>query len=473
MKNRLLVVVALVVAAATTRAEDVWTDITARLINNADLASGTAGWTIEGEGWTPDKSTDGHNTHIVEQFAGWAANTNRLPSDKPFAIRQSLTLPAGTYRLEAYATYRSGGTTSSAAISMGGSSVTVPYRALMPGTGNGNDRQKVANTFQGTTELYTLTFTLAEAGEVTLRAGGTHTCYKDWFVLGPVRLYVQGARFAYTKGGTQHYLGAWAAADITACLTDEAPVIDLTEATLTGTLNVPSTNPNGIVYAPAGASITGGNVVTGGTCARFTLTDGHPVVVPTAFTATAASYNMTALAGGRFGTLLLPYAAQLPAGATAYALDTDLDLVTGQLRGTPLTALTANAPALVTATGQYTGSGVQVAATAQTTYTHGHLTGLYAPQAAPEGSYVLQAHTSGTAFYLVGPTRPTVPALRAYIPAAGSNVKAISVVLDGATGIMQPAECKMQNDAVYDLQGRRVAHARRGIYIVNGKKIVR
>ncbi len=71
----------------------------------------------------------------------------------------------------------------------------------------------------------------------------------------------------------------------------------------------------------------------------------------------------------------------------------------------------------------------------------------------------------------------TVPAGKALLPAnlVGSGVKALSFKFDGADGIseiMSNGENEKMS-AIYDLSGRRVVKPTKGLYIVNGKKVVK
>ena len=69
----------------------------------------------------------------------------------------------------------------------------------------------------------------------------------------------------------------------------------------------------------------------------------------------------------------------------------------------------------------------------------------------------------------------TIPACKAFLRYSGdSNARDLSLIFDDAetTGI-QAAEKKMSDNAMYfDLMGRRVAQPQKGLYIVNGKKVV-
>ena len=70
----------------------------------------------------------------------------------------------------------------------------------------------------------------------------------------------------------------------------------------------------------------------------------------------------------------------------------------------------------------------------------------------------------------------TVPAGKALLPATEvGKVKALSFRFDGADGIseiMSNGENEKMS-AIYDLSGRRVVKPTKGLYIVNGKKVVK
>lgn len=70
------------------------------------------------------------------------------------------------------------------------------------------------------------------------------------------------------------------------------------------------------------------------------------------------------------------------------------------------------------------------------------------------------------------PTATAIPANRAYIALASRPVNGLIFDFDGATTTIEPATletAKTQN--IYDLSGRRVSKASKGIYIKDGKKI--
>ena len=285
-------------------------------------------------------------------------------------------------------------------------------------------------------------------------------------------LYYIGQNYDKIEGDTHYYYGDYTTAPSFE-VTDEVPIVDATKASVTGA-TVTLTNPNGLVYLASGSTASGNNVVVDGTCANLVLTDGHPFKATKQFTAANASYNMTAVAGGKFGTLMLPFAVTTLPGK-AYSLDQGVTYG-GDIYATEVNAIAANEPVLVTATGAYTATEASVAAT-DDTYPNGELVGTYKAMTAEENTFVLQKHDDYVAFFMVKNTKPTVNPFRAYIKAqnGAASKEFVNVIFDGnTTGINNVNnQGNADNDIIYDLSGRRVNNARKGVYIINGKKIVK
>lgn len=296
---------------------------------------------------------------------------------------------------------------------------------------------------------------------------GAWTCYNNF----TLTYYAQVTN--EIVDGVHYYYGTHEAPEFE--VTNDVPVVDATNATVNNA-TIKRTNPNGIVYLAEGSTAdNGSNIVVGQTCDNLVLTDGYPFTATKNFEATKAAYTMTSIADGKFGTLVLPFAAQLPADGKAYALDGELNVIDGELVGSAVTSLAANKPVLVTKAGEYTASAVSVAETsASQINTNGNLTGVYQNTEAPVGSYVLQKHDDRVAFYLVNNTKPMVKPFRAYIKPQSTNAKQfIKVVFDGeATGIKEITSENTKAE-IFDLSGRRVAKAQKGVYIVNGKKVIK
>lgn len=296
---------------------------------------------------------------------------------------------------------------------------------------------------------------------------GAWTCYNNF----TLTYYAQVTN--EIVDGVHYYYGTHEAPEFE--VTNDVPVVDATNATVNNA-TIKRTNPNGIVYLAEGSTAdNGSNIVVGQTCDNLVLTDGYPFTATKNFEATKAAYTMTSIADGKFGTLVLPFAAQLPADGKAYALDGELNVIDGELVGSAVTSLAANKPVLVTKAGEYTASAVSVAETsASQINTNGNLTGVYQNTEAPVGSYVLQKHDDRVAFYLVNNTKPMVKPFRAYIKPQSTNAKQfIKVVFDGeATGIKEITSDNTKAE-IFDLCGRRVAKAQKGVYIINGKKVIK
>lgn len=78
-------------------------------------------------------------------------------------------------------------------------------------------------------------------------------------------------------------------------------------------------------------------------------------------------------------------------------------------------------------------------------------------------------------FALFEPSTVAIPANKAYLMVLKSSIpasaKSLNVVFDETTGISTLERIVIDNDAWYDLQGRRVAQPTKGVFIHNGKKI--
>ena len=109
--------------------------------------------------------------------------------------------------------------------------------------------------------------------------------------------------------------------------------------------------------------------------------------------------------------------------------------------------------------------------TTEESTTTNYLTGVYKVTTAPVGSYVLQNLSSGVAFYQVATgQQPTVGANRCYLTTT-VNVKALAFP-DGTMTSISEIQAADEKAVIYDLSGRRVSKATKGIYITNGKKFL-
>ena len=84
--------------------------------------------------------------------------------------------------------------------------------------------------------------------------------------------------------------------------------------------------------------------------------------------------------------------------------------------------------------------------------------------------YVL---TNGTAFVWVKDAG-TIPAGKCWIdlPASASNARVFSIFFDDITTGIGSISGATQFDNCYDLSGRRVTNPTKGVFIINGKKVL-
>ena len=170
-----------------------------------------------------------------------------------------------------------------------------------------------------------------------------------------------------------------------------------------------------------------------------------------------------------WATMMLPFAAEVPAGMTVYscdAVDENNILTLNEVK-----VIEANVPYIVASEQKdYVFEGVNIAK--ESSYTSGLLTGIYAETPAPVGSYVLQNQTDGVAFYKVeADAQPMVKANRAYLmpDAAGVNVRAIYFPNSDADGVESVDAADVMVD-VYTMTGIRVRSNVKKSEALNGLK---
>ena len=87
-------------------------------------------------------------------------------------------------------------------------------------------------------------------------------------------------------------------------------------------------------------------------------------------------------------------------------------------------------------------------------------------------NYVFASGSNGLGFYKLGTALSGVGKGKAYL-AAGEYGSRLSIVFGGeASGINETTMGISNTDNCFDLQGRRVAQPTKGLYIVNGKKVI-
>lgn len=219
---------------------------------------------------------------------------------------------------------------------------------------------------------------------------------------------------------------------------------------------------------PSSLSTIFGLTATNGTA---TITDIHFTV------ATNDDVHERTTAAGNFGTICLPRAAnslmaEIYSVSSINGSSLELQKLGAEEQMAPGT------PYIYKATEDnptFTMSGDAVAEPVAAT----GLVGTFTETTAPKGdSYFV---LSGNKLYNVdAEANVTVGANRAYIDLtavpSGGEVKAeatyLALIGYGTTGLVEVKSAREANGICFDLSGRRVSHPQRGLYVVNGKKVI-
>ena len=278
-------------------------------------------------------------------------------------------------------------------------------------------------------------------------------------------------------------------AGVTAALGDAtATSIDATGLTNTSAIALESANPNCLFKANAGKLSNTKNVIVDGTCANLVLTDGKPFKAPADFSATAAPTYDRTFTASTTTTVCLPFALTAD---EASSLGTFYELSNfdgSTLHFTSVDAPVANkaylvktkaaAPALtLSETGK---SIVATPADLGTAVTNvdfiGTLESTVIPASGDDYSYY--AYNSGSLVKIVT-NAATLPAFRGYFKVTTSGIstaRSLNISFDNeATGIsaaLMNSDERTVKSEVYNLNGQRVAAPQKGLYIVNGKKVI-
>jgi glucuronoarabinoxylan endo-1,4-beta-xylanase len=244
-------------------------------------------------------------------------------------------------------------------------------------------------------------------------------------------------------------------------LSDPACVsIDMTKVTeLPETL--PWTPQNRVVYLPEGSN-PGQNMVVGSDCQSLVLTeDGGDFRPVNSFTAQQASLTLS-VDGCRM--VMVPFNAEIPEGVKAYAVDASLNL-------TPITTITAHTPCLLQAQGTVTLTGTG-SVSYSTSALNATFRGSYTAAPLFAGDYVLAKKDDQWGFSRLT-AASTLQPFDAYAQLSSTTAfRPIQGDVLGIRSVTLMNDDDMQNDAVYDLQGRRVQHPSKGLYIHRGRKVV-
>lgn len=114
--------------------------------------------------------------------------------------------------------------------------------------------------------------------------------------------------------------------------------------------------------------------------------------------------------------------------------------------------------------------------TPETAYGGYKFIGIFAPYTLTGSEYVMTTNktTGGNTIKRVS-AGTEMKGFRAYLAPFGSGARATSFTIDedGTTGIITATGDVIENGKMYNLGGQRVSEPQRGLYIVNGKKVIR
>ena len=264
--------------------------------------------------------------------------------------------------------------------------------------------------------------------------------------------------------------GAYAATLSGTYVEDDSYLLDYTSdpactcIDLSATTGLPTTLPwlsstNRVVFTPTETMVQSENAVIGNTCSQLSLSaDGGPFRPARTFTADAASFSCE-IAGARL--LMLPFTADVPNEARAYAVGTDLSLQ-------PLASIPAHQPVLVVAQGNVSFSGtglVDYAVSPLADQLHGTYTGmsLFA------GDYVLGRVNEQWGLVRLASSATLSPFDVYATPTSSADFIPFGSA-DGiaeATTVLRPATTHR-----YTLTGQRVRPGHKGIVVSNGRKYI-
>ncbi len=171
-------------------------DITSQYLTNADLSTEDNGWTYYSDAYKYQAwRTGGENlTAAVEFYSGWGSLEH-----EDFKFAQTITLPAGDYRISVNAFYREGnngnGTNDNKAWIFAGDNkqnvfaLTAEESNVLRNMTSGDDMNDAMASFKQGKYNNAFDFSLNEETEITLGFQGKFTTIQSWCILGPVKLY--------------------------------------------------------------------------------------------------------------------------------------------------------------------------------------------------------------------------------------------------------------------------------------------
>ncbi|MBR1548318.1 MAG: hypothetical protein IJ637_06290 [Prevotella sp.] len=286
------------------------------------------------------------------------------------------------------------------------------------------------------------------------------------------------ADYIFTGVGYKLLSASDALADATATSIDATGITAATALT--------TANPNCLITANAGMVTNANNVIVSGACAQLALTDNKPFKAPAAFSATAAPTYDRAFTASQTTTVCLPFALT---SAEAATLGTFYELSSfdgSTLHFAEVAAPAANTPYFVVPTAtaltlSETGKSIAATpATIQATHDNVDFIGTMESATIPasDATYSYYAYNNG-ALVKIATNAATLPAFRGYFKVLNTAITAGAPVLNisfgdaDVTAVKTVGTAQRAKDGVcYNMNGQRVSQPAKGLYIVNGKKVI-
>ena len=261
---------------------------------------------------------------------------------------------------------------------------------------------------------------------------------------------------------------------------------DFTNASILGTVAT-DINDNRLAYFANNADVSGQNIVVGNTCSSYVISDNNQeIFVSKAFSAGESQYKRS-FTPDTYGTIVLPFSVSNPGNIfIRQAVFTGYSSAENKMTFSCTSMIAPNTPhlfkVLPTVTGETTlygpvnGTIEKTAEAKSAKYEGAQFAGTF------EGlSDVSQVYVVG-AVGKIGRTTKALKPGRCYFTRENLDNFASSfggaiiefIDEDGTTAINEHElnESHELSGAVYDLQGRRVENPKKGLYIVNGRKVV-
>lgn len=270
----------------------------------------------------------------------------------------------------------------------------------------------------------------------------------------------------------------------------EITCVDLSGATLdesvtSESLKTGDTNSNMVYYLPSGTtSVTGSNIVVDGKATNIVLEDCQPFGVSTEFTAESILYSRTQGVDDTWATMCLPFSCEIPDGITVEEFDR---LDGNKAIFKPATSIEAGKPYLFKAGAGTTEVVMQATdATVKSMADFENVTAEFIGVLSERITFDSDFREPGCKYYGVNAAanefqllgeKATCAPFRAYLKVSESQsaqAKAYSLVHGGdtPTGITERNCADNVVKTVYNINGQRLEKPRKGLNIINGKKVI-